>query len=141
MDRASCGFIFTSFASATTEDWRTSALLVLAGPDPLLKPAFEKGNLSQLPYYDQLDEATQANFQLSPASNEFLGPRAWFNMASLDVKKEVDANKHALSQLNSGADGILFNLKTNTADVSALLEQIEWPYCAISFAGDLPKQF
>jgi len=58
----------------------------------------------------------------------------------MEVTNESDSNQKALSDLNSGSDGILFDLKNETTSIPRLLNGIEWPYCALSFAGNVTDQ-
>ncbi len=132
--------IFNSFLVATKKKWLEAAKHELEGADPIQKLGFKKGNLTCLPYYDQGDLGTNEHFQLPPSANEFLGARAWYNMPTVDVSNESESNRIALSDLNSGADGIVFNFKTAPDHISTLLEKIEWPYCSISFEGALANR-
>ena len=133
--------IFNSFSAATKDDLLKAAQLELGDANPFQKLTFEKENLTFLPYYDQHDHDVNKFNQLRPSSNEFLGSRAWHNMPIVNVNLESKANQIALSDLNSGADGIIFNLLNPTIDVPALLDNIEWPHCAISFTGASSEQF
>ena len=140
MDSTSSDHIFNSFAATTRDDWQKAAVIELDGADPFQKLAFESGGLSQLPYYDQQNKSRQEHFQLKPSTNEFLGARSWINMPQIDVNEESHSNQTALFSLNSGADGIIFNVHNRVPTISALLEKLEWPYCTISFAGNISEQ-
>ena len=141
MDSTPSDHIFNSFPSSTKEDWLTAAILELAGADPIQKLSSEKGNLKNLPYYDRQDAAALRNFQLKPSSGGFLGARGWYNMPLLVVTNESESNQKVLSELNSGADGIILTINNPTTDVFTLLDKIEWPYCAISFIGNISGSF
>lgn len=140
MDSASQDHIFNSFTTTKKEEWLKAAQHELDGANPFQKLVFEKGGLTILPYYDEQDISTKEHFQLKPSTHEFLGARAWYNMPAIDVNGETESHQKALSELNSGADGIIFNIKTTTTDVPALLNEIAWPYCAISITGDISEQ-
>ncbi len=140
MDSTSPDHIFNSFPAATKEDWLKAAKLELGGADPFQKLTREIAGLTILPYDDERDVSID-RFQLKAAANEFLGARAWHNMPFIAVTSESESNRRALSELNSGADGIIFNITNPKTDISALLEKIEWPYCAISFSGTISDQF
>ena len=139
MDSTPSDHIFNSFPSATKEDWLTAALRELAGADPIQKLSSENGNLKSLPYYDRQDVTTLKNLQLKPSVSEFLGARGWYNMPQLDVTNESESNQRALLELNAGADGIILTINNPTTDVFTLLEKVEWPYCAISFIGNISE--
>lgn len=65
-----------------------------------------------------------------------LGARKWNYLEKIDVEDFRSANKRALEALNSGADGILFQLKDMISfdAISALLNEIKPQYAEISFA-------
>ena len=141
MDSASSDHIFNSFTPATKDDWLKAAQFELDGANPFQKLTSEKDGLVILPYYDEHDTVSTSRFHLKASSNEFLGARAWHNMPILTVGNESESNRRALSELNSGADGIILNITSPKTDITALLEGIEWPYCAISFSGNISDQF
>lgn len=141
MDSTSPDHIFNSFAATTRKDWEKAAAIELEGADPFQKLAFDSGGLSQLPYYDQQNNHKQEHFQVRPSTNEFLGARSWFNMSAIDAIDDPESNQKALSYLNSGADGIIFKILNHTPTIPVLLNEIEWPYCAISFTGNSSSEF
>ena len=114
MDSGSLDHIFNSFQPSAKEEWLATAKLELADADPLHKLTLQKGGLTVFPYYDQQDSAGKGSFQLKPSDNEFLGARAWYNMPPIDVQIDSESNQKALSDLNSGADGIFFKVKSET---------------------------
>ena len=91
-------------------------------------------------YYDKTDTSLlskQNNFQLSPSTDSFSGSRAWVNMPGIAVTNESEANANALTQLAAGADGILFDIRNHSkTNFDHLLNQIDWPYCSISFRAN-----
>ncbi len=132
--------IFNSFKPTTKEDWLKAAKLELDGADPFQKLTQQNYGLTILPYYDKNDVSPNW-FQLQAATTEFLGARAWHNMPLILVTNASESNKRALTELNSGADGICFNITNSNTDVYALLDKIEWPYCTINFLGRISVQF
>ena len=140
MDSASSDHIFNSFTASTKEDWLKAAKLELDGADPFQKLTQENSGLTILPYYDERNVSID-RFQFKAAANEFLGARAWHNMPLIAVTSESESNRRAISELNSGADGIFFNITNSKTDITALLEKIEWPYCSVSFLGNISDQF
>lgn len=140
MDSESLDHFFNSFQLTAKEDWLKAAKLELDGADPFQKLTQENYGLTILPYYDKTDLST-GRFQLKAATQEFLGPRAWHNMPLIVVTNAAESNKRALNELNSGADGICFDVTNPKTDVQALLDKIEWPYCSINFQGNISDQF
>ncbi|MBK5279119.1 MAG: hypothetical protein JJE09_09685 [Bacteroidia bacterium] len=140
MDSTSSDHLFESFGATTKNDWLAAAKLELGGADPYKKLTSKKGGLTILPYFDR-DDALKDHFQLKPAQSDFLGARAFLNMPGLSVINESESNRKALSELNAGADGIIFNINNPKTNIPALLEKIEWAYCGISFAGEITEQF
>jgi hypothetical protein len=51
------------------------------------------------------------------------------------------ANRMALDHLESGADGILFDIKDPSVSVEGLLSGIELPFCSIFFYGNITSTF
>jgi methylmalonyl-CoA mutase len=129
-----------SFPAATKESWLNAATLEIDGRDPNEALAWTEDGLTFSAYYDQKDiplDSIQTNFQLSPSADAFFGPRAWVNMPSVIVADEKEANTNALAQLANGADGILFDLREHSnTNFDLLLNQIDWPYCSISFRAN-----
>lgn len=132
-----------TFPKSNKENWRRAASQEIDGKDPYVDLRWEgQDNLQFQPYYDHSDTISSLyleKFSISPAENSFVGPRQWLCMPSVEIKDELTANKIALDHLANGADGILFNTKPiDNLDLSKLLQQIEWPYCSLSFQpGDL----
>ncbi|MEO7989090.1 MAG: methylmalonyl-CoA mutase family protein [Chryseolinea sp.] len=139
-DKSIHELIKLSFPSANKESWQAAATLEIDGKNPTDALAWSEHELAFLAYYDKLDipaHSKQNNFQLSPSIDQYSGPRAWVNMPSIIVASEKEANANALSQLAAGADGILFDIRTNTKpNLDLLLNQIDWPYCSISFRAN-----
>ncbi len=122
------------------EDWLKAAKLELDGADPFQKLTQQNYGLTILPYYDKSDVSSD-KFRLKPATEEFHGARAWHNMPLISVENEEESNKRALADLNSGADGICFNITNSKTNFQPLLDKIEWPYCSINFLGNISDQF
>jgi methylmalonyl-CoA mutase len=88
------------------------------------------------PYYDQSDLPSSTDFQLPSSQNEVAEPRHWVNMPRIIVNDPSIANLQALKALNSGADGILFELQ-GSPEAEVLLRKIELPYCQTAFLADI----
>ncbi len=127
-----------SFPSSGKEDWVRIAQAELDGKNPFeIKSWALQDGLTFRPYYDVTDTASSTyrqNFQIPPSANSFLGARGWFNMPVITVSDDAIANKKALEHLSLGADGILFDVRQRTnANFHTLLNNVEWPHCAVSF--------
>ncbi|WP_027001668.1 methylmalonyl-CoA mutase family protein [Hugenholtzia roseola] len=128
--------IFSDFAPTDKKTWRALAekeLKNLSYQELLTWEIVPKVEIEA--YYDR----TTTKFSPNPyyaAAPEQGKARHWQNLPYLEVGDPVAANKEALSQLNSGADGILFGISLPSVSVSffeSLLENILLPYCQISF--------
>lgn len=126
--------ITSTFSSATGKDWAQIAQKEIENKNPWEALAWsDHDGLIFKPYYDAEDRKDQFVFALPPARDLFYGARAWYNMPAVRVDDAKMANKNALSQLSSGADGVLFDLQGNEVDLNTLLKDIQWHYCALSF--------
>lgn len=116
------------------EQWLKAAKAELNGADPLEKLTSAKGNIRVKPWYDRFDVQKDQTFIL-PSEKSWLGARSWVNAPLIMVKDAVAANKNALQQLSSGADGILFDLQEDV-NLSVLLENIKLEHCSIFFKAN-----
>ena len=130
-----------SFAPIDKKSWARAAALEIGGNNPDEALAWSQDGMVFQAYYDQKDVANLANqndFQLLPATDSFSGPRSWKNLPSIVVIDEKLANKNALTQLASGADGILFDIRhCSPINFFLLLDEIDWPSCSISFLSNV----
>ncbi len=125
--------LFSSFPQTTKEAWAKAAGAEIEGKNPFESLLWQQQGLTGMPYYDKSDSGA-AGFILPSSHEEFLGARTWYNMPLIRVLEEESANKNALKQLASGADGILFDLeKKPEMSLKKLLKDIEWPFCKVSF--------
>jgi len=128
--------LFIDFEKHTRQDWARTATTEIDGKNPEEALSWKTGTISGKAYYDKIDLPDQ-NFQLTASSNPYLGNRTWHNLPLLTVQSEKQANRIAVKHLQSGADGILFDIHVKKdLDVNLLLEGIEWPYCMIGFCGN-----
>lgn len=129
--------IFSSFPSATKEDWVKIAAKEIGGKNPFDALQWNQGEVIGYPYYDKtsLDNLSRVeSFHLSPAQQEFAGSRNWLNMPVINVLEDEKANEQALHQLSFGADGVLFDFGNNSVvSIENLLKNIDWRYCALGF--------
>jgi len=115
------------------EDWLKVARKELEGVDPIEKLSIEKGDLLILPYYTETLPESINGPALKPSSNHYLGARSWLNTPKIQVTDQKQANEIALSYLNSGAEGILFDCVQEPIDPAILLNNISLADCYISF--------
>jgi len=115
------------------EDWVAVARQELEGADPNEKLSLKKGNLEIHPFYTA-DQNEKNNYPpLKASSNLYYGARGWLNTPKILVSDEKQANETALSYLNSGADGILFDCQSSEINPTILLKNISLTDCSISF--------
>ncbi|WP_349257895.1 methylmalonyl-CoA mutase [Ohtaekwangia sp.] len=121
-----------NFQKNTFEDWQRAASQENEGKD-ISTLYWEAANgLIFKPYYEH--GSTRTVFSLPPSCIPFANPRYWWNCPPVLVTNAVTANQLALQHLAQGADGILFDTSsTSIIDFNALLQSIDWPYCAVSF--------
>jgi methylmalonyl-CoA mutase len=121
------------FAFPTYEDWLEVARQELEGADPTKKLTHKKGDLEILPFYIADETEPKNSPILKPSSLPYSEARSWINTPKILVTDEPDANRKALSYLNSGAEGILFDCSSREINPITLLNQISLPDCSVSF--------
>lgn len=126
--------LFQDFRNANAEDWLKAAAAEIKGGDPTQVLQWSIGeNLQFKPYYSSLDlksDAPDSAFVIRVQDRP--DARFWYNMPSITVTSENEANALALEHLRSEADGIVFDL-TKETDFASLLKGIEWENCPVSF--------
>ncbi len=123
------------FKEPEPQAWQEAARKELDGEDPFEKISFNKGKLKLKPYYSATATAQMPGFALTPSSQSHYGARSWVNLSRVLVNDAKQANEAALQLLNTGADGILFELQA-TVNMEVLLHQLNPDYCTISFNGN-----
>jgi methylmalonyl-CoA mutase len=125
------------FSSNTREDWKKAAIAETNEADPLQTLQWKTSDgLAFSPIYDADDVKSITwlqNFHLTNSRKEFSSPRHWLNMPHIHVADANKANKLALDHLKNEADGVLFTLPKAYVDFQALLKDISWPHCSVSF--------
>jgi len=121
-----------SFPFPTYEDWLSNAQQELAGAEPMERLTVRKGEIEILPFYDTSKNNPSQKPLLKPSLNPFNGPRSWINSPRILVTNDIQANKVALSYLNSGAEGILFDCH-HEINPTLLLDKISLVDCSVSF--------
>lgn len=111
--------------------WAEAATQELNGANPFEKLLIRKHGLTIEPYYKKSDK-NQVGFTLPVSDSKIFGARAWQNMPTIAVGDEKKANTLALHYLNTGADGILFNIERSEINYEILFAGIAVEHCAIS---------
>src|SRR5882762_4646313 len=124
------------FGHSSKKEWVKAAKQELGVDHPIEELIQKIDGIELFPYYDQGDLPSSIDFQLPSSQNEVAEPRHWVNMPRIVVNDPSIANLEALQALNSGADGILFELQ-GSPDANTLLKKIELPYCHTSFLADI----
>jgi methylmalonyl-CoA mutase len=104
--------------------WRT-----LEGFD--LQPYYSSEDLADLAYLQKFESSIM---NMEDGSQ---GPRYWVNREKILVRDAETANKAAIEALNSGADGLIFDLTgKEDIDIKKLLNNILPLHCSVSFIAD-----
>lgn len=126
--------LFQSFPVPDKDTWVKVAASEIDGNDPFQSLGSQTPDgIGIRPYYDHTDKAT-LHLDLPPDDAGFLGARAWHNLPRVTVRGEKRSNTIILDHLANGADGVLLDVTAcQTLDVATLLNNVELPYCMISF--------
>ncbi len=131
-----------SFPYPTHKEWLEVARQELDGVEPTEKLSIRKGDLEILPFYSASQKEASNPPVLKPSSNPYLGSRGWMNTPKILVTDEIKANEIALSYLNSGAEGVLFDCQSENINPAILLNRISLADCSISFLmNDVPPKW
>ncbi len=135
--------LFSEFPKITKDEWKEKTLTDLQGSNfdkKLVWKTLEGFDLQ--PYYtseDINDLDYLRKFECSALNMEdgSQGPRYWVNREKIVVKNVDAANQDAIKALNSGADGLIFDLSENERiDIRKLLNNILPLHCSVSFIAD-----
>ena len=101
-----------------------------------MEPYYTRSETSKFDYLQQLHNNVAASSATSGSA------RYWVNNQYIRVKNEKEANNIALDALNSGADGLYFDVsKLQDIQLDVLLKNIQLNYCSVSFlAGSQADQ-
>lgn len=124
--------LFDDFRKPEANDWQNQIIKELKGK-PIEELNWKIAGVEGKPFYTEEDLPNPLpQLQIPNHQAEALGIRNWVNYQVIEVETEKEANKKALLALNSGATGILFQLKT-VPNFSILLKDILLDYCHIAF--------
>ena len=135
--------LFSEFPKVPKEQWIEKTIADLKGGDfdkKLVWKTLEGFDLQ--PYYtseDVEDLEYLKRFESKPLNmtDGSQGPRYWINREKIVVEDADSANKAAIKALNSGADGLIFDLTGKEGiDIKKLLNNILPLHCSISFIAD-----
>lgn len=126
--------LFSAFKDYSIEDWKSIILKDLKGGtyESLVTHTPEGIDIEPI-YHGDKKELTNF-FNPIQTANEALAVRNWVNNTFIKVRKESEANTLALDALNSGADGIIFEV-SKEVNLNVLLKNIKPGYCSISFSS------
>lgn len=135
--------LFSEFPNVYKEQWKEKTIADLKGADfdkKLVWKTLEGFNLQ--PYYSSEDLKNLSYLQKFESSylnieDGAQGSRYWVNREKIVVKDADSANKEAIAALNSGADGLVFDLTGQEGiDIKKLLNNILPLHCSVSFIAD-----
>ncbi len=121
----------SDFEPHIVRDWEKIALHELGNKNPWENLTNEKPQLGLpvKPYYDSANSVMEKKIFISTSPN-------WHNTPKVLVRDGNKANAEALTHLNSGADGIWFDVQSQTVKMEELLRNIELPYCSLFFSSE-----
>jgi methylmalonyl-CoA mutase len=135
--------LFTEFPEVSKSEWKEKALSDLKGADfdkKLIWKTLEGFDLQ--PYYSKedlegLDYLRKFENSARNVTDGHQGPRHWANRENIPVEDAEAANREAIEALNSGADGVIFDLSgKDEIDLRKLLNSILPLHCSLSFVAD-----
>jgi methylmalonyl-CoA mutase len=128
----------SAFNKQSQDDWIKKAIQDLRGKDfSSIEWSVQPGlALPPMAFFNALRrEKIQSLEQESYSDDRQYGPRKWLTYEFILVENEKEANAEALASLNSGADGIHFQINRRTR-LSLLLQDILPAYAGLVFSGD-----
>jgi len=118
--------IFNSdFNPHSVRDWEKIAQQELGNKNPWENLTRAKRGATIKPYYDRDDTVESKKIHCVRSAN-------WQNVPKVIVIDEKEANEEALMHLNTGADGVWFDIQQRVK-VDKLLNKIELPFCSVYF--------
>lgn len=128
---------FDEFGKTTLADWALAATKELKGENPFEKLSWtSEWGILLGPYYDDKASA-ESNYLRAFFSS--IEKHDWLLLERINGGQET-ANQRALNALNNGADGILFDVITES-DLDDLTRGISFEDCMVSFIYDDPSGY
>ena len=115
----------SDFTTHSVRDWEKIAQHELGNKNPFENFTKEKQGTTIKPYYDRDDSVENKKMHA-------LRSASWQNVPKVIVIDEKKANKEALMHLNTGADGVWFDIQQEVR-VDKLLDKIKLPFCSVYF--------
>lgn len=137
-DHALLDQLLNSFPKSNKEDWSRAASKEISQKNPLEQLTWKTDDkINFLPYYDSSDNSSLEyikKFELHSSATDSTGARSWQSLPKVFIPSIKTANAVALSHLENGADGILFECDDFfSPDLDELLSEIHLPSCNVSF--------
>jgi methylmalonyl-CoA mutase len=122
----------SDFDTHSVRDWEKIAQQELGNKNPWENLTQTKQGTTVKPYYDKSDTIEEKKLRFS-------GTASCLNVPRVIVSDEKKANGEALTHLNTGADGIWFEI-LQAVNANKLLDKIELPACSLYFSSkdDVP---
>lgn len=123
-----------NFSSVGKDDWLRAAAAEMPENISLENLLWGVDGLAFSPYYIKDDLRGTEYLQSFHHRSHRLLPDPWLNMPDIKVIDENVANVKAFNFLQSGADGIVFDITDlQDPDISRLITKINWNHCPVSF--------
>ncbi len=123
--------IYKNFSPVGKSEWLQAARAEIPENISFENLLWDFDGLTFSPYYVEADlKETQYLKSFHASSNRLLFPQ-WLNMPEVSVIKEDEARKKASLFLQSGADGIVYDMRA--ADVKSCINSVNWNQSNISF--------
>jgi methylmalonyl-CoA mutase len=133
-ERSIHNIISETFSATTKEEWLRAANKEMPENASFENLLWRVDGLTFSPYYTKEDLKGVEYLQSFHYSPDRLVPHAWLNMPEISVIDEQAANEKALNFLQSGAEGIVFDITNlQDPDIDKIINNINWNYCKISF--------
>ncbi|MDB0011626.1 methylmalonyl-CoA mutase family protein [Crocinitomicaceae bacterium] len=135
---------FSEFPKSSKTDWEDKLRKELKGV--LLSEAFLKTdeiegiNFSSYTHVSDMDSESQGRISSNTSSNT-KKDNSWLNAVKIDVENTKEANEKALKVLMTGADALVFDLKSNLVNLEELLEGVGLEFISIHFVVSNIDQF
>ena len=135
--------LFAEFPAVSKSEWKEKTMADLKGADfdkKLVWKTLEGFDLQ--PYYTQedlkdLEYLKRFESSVLNVEDGSQGLRYWVNREKILVEDAGTANNEAIAALNSGADGLIFDLTGKEGiDIKKLLNNILPLHCSVSFIAD-----
>ena len=127
---------FSEFPKSSKTDWEDKLRKELKGvslSEAFLKTDEIEGiNFSSYTHVSDMDSESQGRISSNTSSNT-KKDNSWLNAVKIDVENTKEANEKALKVLMTGADALVFDLKSNLVNLEELLEGVGLEFISIHF--------